>query len=193
MSGSILNLGVERGHMVATVALLFLSILVFYFSLIIYCNFEVSNNLTTPATNTSVISSPQQLCVDHYVDSLIERALPKLLSQPIDILVYCANLVSTNILQILVCLCLSMSIYGWVTNAEEMKRCVQDLYHEIKHTTRAVLQEFRTVGEAAIVAVWTSLSIIKAVQFAFLLLLLIAVPDFIDYLKKALIRFAKLA
>ena len=121
------------------------------------------------------------MCVDHYVDLLIERILSKLLRQPIDILVYCANVITKNILQILISLCLCLSTYGWFSHAEQMIQCIQDIYHEIKQTTSAAAHEFWTIANTAIVTLWTSLSVIKAVQFAFLLLLLIAVPDCIDY------------
>lgn len=172
--------------MVATVALSLIIILIFYFLLIIYCNVETCQNMTAASKNVSGSISTPQMCVDHYVD-----LLSKLLRQPIDILVYCANVISKNILQILISLGLCLSVYGWFSHAEQMMQGVQDIYHEIKQTTSAVVHEFCTVGQSAIVTVWTSLSIIKAVQFAFLLLLLIAVPDCIDYLKKALVRFAK--
>ncbi len=58
---------------------------------------------------------------------------------------------------------------------------------------QVVFTELWTTRQEAIISVWEPLSVIKTIQFAFLLLLLMSVPDFIDYLKKALIRFDKLA
>jgi len=75
----------------------------------------------------------------------------------------------------------------------DMRESIIDIYKEMKITTQVVFIELWTTGQGAIKSVWESLSVIKTIQFAFLLLLLISVPDVIDYFKKALIRFAKLS
>jgi len=123
----------------------------------------------------------EQLCVQFYR------------KYPIDLIIYSATLISTNVVTLIISLAFCFSIYGWLTVPMDMRESIIDIYKEMKITTQVVFIELWTTGQGAIKSVWESLSVIKTIQFAFLLLLLISVPDVIDYFKKALIRFAKLS
>ena len=129
---------------------------------------------------TSMYTS-EQLCVQFYG------------KYPIDLILYSANVIAKNLATMTISLGFCITVYGWLVNPREMRETIKNVYNEIKQTCETLFTEIWTTARTAITSVWESLSVIIIIQFAFLLLLLMTVPDFIDYFKKALIRFAKLA
>jgi hypothetical protein len=164
--------------MIASAVIVFPAAIVSYFSLIFFCHFQSKNDPIATWTNMINNCTAQQLCVQFYT---------------IDLIMYAVNCISTNLSTLIITLAFGLSTYGWLVAPAQMRESIVDIYKEMKTTTTAIVTELWASGHGAVRSVWESLSVIKTIEFAFRLLLLISVPDFIDYLKKAVIRFAKLS
>ena len=172
-----------------TLFIVFLTVLTSYFLLIIYCNFETrwcSKSVLFP--NNTDNNSPQQICVRFYTDYLMQN----ILKRSFDAVIHIADSITNNIHKLTMSFIFAFGIYGWIFNNIEMRQCLRDVYLEIKQTTVDFFHEICSITCNAIMIVWTSIPIQKTLQLAFLLLLLMSVPEFLDYLKKTLIRVVKL-
>lgn len=172
--------------MTLSIFLIVISFIGFYFSIILYCDHRTTKNCYKLSNKTQLMNEKE--CVEFYGSFLFTI----LMKQPVDNLIYLIDIISTNMSKILICTILFLGIYGWLIYTSDMRRVFVDLYYELKSTTGIVAQELWSAIRQSTMTVWNTLSIIKFVQFAFLLLLLLSVPDMLDYLKKGLIKFAKL-
>lgn len=160
------------------ILIFFISSYVYYFSLIYICHNELQGIRETSTNDTFM--NCQQICVDRY------------LKKPFDNIMYLVDLISSNINKLLLTFGLSMVIYGWLTNPDAMSDAMINIYLEIKNTVTALITKIWTTAHIAISTVWMTISVIKMLQFVFLLMLLLSVPEAIEYMKKVLIRYAKL-
>lgn len=172
--------------MSGTLIVIVFGFLGFYFSIILYCDYRATKNCNKLYNETQIINEKQ--CVEFYMSFI----LTILIKQPIDYVVYLVDVTWINKIKILTCASLFLSAYGWFKYTSYMKKTFQELYYELRSTAAIVTQEIWSAAKQSTIAVWNALSIIKIIQFAFLLLLLLSVPDILDHLRKGLIKFAKL-
>jgi len=100
--------------------------------------------------------------------------------------------ISDHVIKISIIGSLLMSVYGWLKHTNEMAHSCRNIYFELKATTQAVTFEIWSCITMAVKSVWDTTSTIKLIQFCFFLILLMSIPDTIEYIKKAFIKLAKL-
>ena len=132
----------------------------FYLYLINFCNNQAHENFSS-SKNQSIIVY-QQMCLDLH------------LKKPFDLVIYILNFTSTNRNKILITMGIIMAAYGWSMHATTMKQAAIDLYTEIKITVTLLLREIWTSAQLAVLNVWQTLSVLKMLQFVFLLLLMLS-------------------
>ena len=115
------------------------------------------------------------------------------LKLPINVISYVVDIISLNKGKLLISISLIMATYGWIEDASAMRESIISIYQEMKTTIMVITSEIWITAQVSISTVWNTLSVIAMLQFVFLLLLLLCIPDTIDYMKKSLVRYAKLA
>jgi hypothetical protein len=128
--------------------------------LILFCHFQSQNHPISRLINMTTYYTSAQLCVQYYA---------------IDLLIYALNCISVNLSQLLTVLALGLTMYGWLVVSSGMKESTVNVYEERKITTTDLLTEVWTSAQGAIGSVWQSLSVIKVIQFVFLVLVLLSV------------------
>ena len=151
-SRSVFDMNFVSVTLVATVILLFLSIVRVYFALIFYCQLETHHHSTRG--HTSIYTS-EQLCAQFYS------------KYPIDLMIYAANARSMNVATLMVSLDFFLSIYGRLREFKQMGEYIGYVYQEMKNTSEFVVSGISATALLAIKSVWDALPIIETIEWTF--------------------------